>query len=178
MQMRNVTTANKARRAGGFTMVELMIVVGIIGILAAIALPAYAKYQTKSQVSEALQALGAAKVGVGEFFADTGNWCDTTSKCGLAADTSGRYLSDITLAPGGAGTLVATLGGDINAAVAGKKIAIQPMKTPGGTIIFYCGFKRPGGASTATATAAQNSSVDASTVTDVSNDFLPATCRA
>ena len=43
----------KLRRGGGFTLVELMIVVAIIGILAAVAIPAFMDYIKKSKSSEA-----------------------------------------------------------------------------------------------------------------------------
>ncbi len=42
------------RKANGFTLVELMIVVAIIGIIAAIAIPAFTKYVRRSRTAEAV----------------------------------------------------------------------------------------------------------------------------
>src|SRR5437868_636495 len=51
------------KRAAGFTLVELMIVVAIIGILAAIAIPAFSRYIKKSRTSEASQVLNKMWAG-------------------------------------------------------------------------------------------------------------------
>lgn len=63
---------NNIRRQGGFTLIELMIVVAIVAILAAIAIPAYQDYTVRSRVSECVAAAAACKTSVAEFHASNG----------------------------------------------------------------------------------------------------------
>ena len=51
------------KHQSGFTLIELMIVVGIIGIMAAIAIPQYQNYVARAQVSEGFSCTAAAKTG-------------------------------------------------------------------------------------------------------------------
>ena len=46
--------ASSKRRSGGFTLIELMIVISVIAILVALAVPAYQEYNTRAKVSECM----------------------------------------------------------------------------------------------------------------------------
>jgi len=61
-------TKFRNRKAKGFTLVELMIVVAIIGILAAVAIPAFMKYIRRSKTSEASMNLKQIVDGARAYF--------------------------------------------------------------------------------------------------------------
>lgn len=79
----------KRRRQRGFTLIELMIVVGIIGILALIAIPNFVKFQTRAKQSEVKANLKSFHTAATSLFALNNLY--TCGWCGWETTGSARY---------------------------------------------------------------------------------------
>lgn len=80
----------RMRTRGGFTLVELLIVVALIGVLSAIAIPGFLSYQARSRRAESysnLAALAVAEKGYqatrGSFHDSALPWPDSSASGGL-----------------------------------------------------------------------------------------------
>jgi type IV pilus assembly protein PilA len=103
------------KKQGGFTLIELMIVVAIIGILAAIAVPQYQTYTKKAKFTEVVQAAQGFKSQVEICIQNrTDPTADPVTGCGngnggvAAAPTfpAGSKVTSVTVS--GAGAITAT----------------------------------------------------------------------
>lgn len=77
-----------ARRADGFTLIELMITVAIVAILTAIAYPSYRDYILRGQIVDATNGLAALRANMERQFQDNRTYATVgafTSPCLVAA---------------------------------------------------------------------------------------------
>ena len=86
-----MTTQN--RLTGGFTLIELMIVVAIIAIIAAIAIPAYQDYVIRSQVSEGFVLFDGVRPTLEEYYANHGEFPPENDVGGIEDQIQGTYVS-------------------------------------------------------------------------------------
>lgn len=96
------------RKAKGFTLIELMIVVAIIGILAAIAIPNFLKYQAKSKQSEAKQNLGSIYTTQISYFGENNRFASAFATLGWEAEGRTRYAYSFVANTGTAFSVQAT----------------------------------------------------------------------
>ena len=68
------------KNKGGFTLIELMIVIAIIGILAAIAIPQFTAYRTRSYNSSANADLRNLATAQEAYYADHQSYCNSVGR--------------------------------------------------------------------------------------------------
>lgn len=167
-QLRNTKTMrinnNKIKKQGGFTLIELMIVVAIVGILAAIAIPSYQDYTVRAKVSEGLVLGGGVKSQLAEYYLSQGSFPTNNAALGYTAtgtEFAGKYVSAILVTgTSSAGTIAVTFGtgSDVPSVIQGKKVQlVASQATAGGPITWTCG--------------------PVSGSTGVGTKYLPADCR-
>ncbi len=114
---------NGARADGGFSLIELMIVVAIVGILAAIAYPSYQQYALETKRADAHAALLRIATVQEKFFSNNNAYATSATTLGYAANPAisndGFWAVSITGVGPAAFTLsAAPAGGHVDAACA------------------------------------------------------------
>jgi prepilin-type N-terminal cleavage/methylation domain-containing protein len=81
----------KTEKNQGFTLIEVMIVVGILGVIAAIAIPAYKGYISTSHKTECQNEVASIKLAESEHFLEQNSYFSGTGYVELEKNSSNIY---------------------------------------------------------------------------------------
>ncbi len=126
---------NGSRADGGFTLMELMIVVVIVGILAAVAYPSYQQYARETKRADAHAALLRIATLEEKFFSNNNAYTTNATALGYAANPAasndGYWAISITGNPALSFTLTAApAGGHVDPACGGITLTSAGLRGP------------------------------------------------
>jgi type IV pilus assembly protein PilA len=154
----------RGSRQGGYTIIEVMIVVMIIGVLASIVLPAIRNYTARAKMSEALLAFAPCRLMITEGYLSggdpptEGNWgCEVTSN-------ASKYVDSISTRDPGP-VIKVSLRGFSDLRIDTMDLTLMPLDNTGSP---------PSGPGSAVRTWRCGSAADG---TQVPPQYLPASCR-
>ncbi len=153
----------------GFTLIEMMIILGIIAVLLMLAMPSMTPITIRGQIKEAVEIAAKLEPSVETIYGLTGKFPKDNDAAGLppANKLLGSYVQGIELKDG---AFHIKLGNKVNASVAGKIVTLQPVAvddSPASPLSWVCGM----------AATPDGMSRVGENRTDVSLEMLPVKCR-
>ena len=157
-------------RSRGFTMVEMMVILGVIAILVLMALPSYMDKFIRDQINEALPLADLAKAPVAAGWTLAQAFPADNAAAGLppADRIVNNYISSVAVKDG---AIHITFGNRANATIKGKVLSIRPAIVEDAPVVpveWVCGFAAVPGKMTA----------KGENLTSIPATYLPFRCRA
>lgn len=158
------------RRARGFTLIEIMVVVGIVAILALLTLPSFMSQYVRNQIVEALPLADIAKSPVAASWALAHVLPADNAAAGLPVPEKvvNNHISALRIEDG---AIHVTFGNRANSAIRGKILSLRPAIVPDAPIVpvaWVCGYAQVPG----------NMTARGENRTSVPAQYLPVSCRA
>jgi type IV pilus assembly protein PilA len=157
-------------RDRGFTLLELMVVLGVVAILALMAIPTYQDKFVRDQIAEALPLADIVKPPVAASWALLQSFPADNAAAGLpvADKIVNNTISSVAIQ---AGAIHITFGNRANGVIRGKILTLRPAVVEDAPIVpvtWVCGY----------ATAPEKMTIKGENKTNLPPGYLPVRCRA
>jgi type IV pilus assembly protein PilA len=156
-------------RKTGFTLVEMMVVVGVVAILALMMLPTYYDSAIRSQIAEALPLADLAKKPVATSWAAAQPL--PSDNAAAALPPAEKIVSDLVASVSvEEGAIHIRFGNRANSRIRGKLLTLRPAVVEDARVVpvtWVCGF----------AATPEKMTLRGTNRTDVPANYLPARCR-
>jgi type IV pilus assembly protein PilA len=157
------------KRNGGFTLIEVMVALGVVLILMLMATPSYLDKSIRSQINEALPLADIAKTPIATAWAATKSFPADNASAGLptADKIVNNFISSIAVENG---AIHITFGNNAMHLLKGKILTLRPAvveDTPAVPVTWVCGLAATPG----------NMAVKGNNKTDIPAGYLPFKCR-